>query len=121
MRYRAKKIYLSCDEQTVHAWSSYIRAHIDEAVRSLEAENIRHEMWFLGRDTGGLFLIGAADADDHERAAAAFARSELSVDAVHRAFKENWDRGRSMKLAVDPEREPRFDNCELLLDIRVKK
>lgn len=118
MRYRAKKIYLTCVEETVRAWVSYILGHIDEAVQSLQGEGVRHEMWFLGQDHDGLFLIGVADVDDHGASVSAFQRSELPVDAVHRAFKTHWDRDRSVKLEIDPAVQPSFGHCELLLDIR---
>ena len=118
MSYTARKIYLTCDESVVHDWAAYMRAHLDEVVRSLRQEQVRHEMWFQGRDHHGLFLIGVMDVDDHAKSAAVAAASTLGVDLVHRQFRQHWDRARTQDLDIAPEASPVFANCTLLFEAR---
>lgn len=63
MNYRATKIGLTCGEPIVRAWASYMMEHLDEVVTALRNENVRHEMWLMGRDTS-LYVIGVMDVDD---------------------------------------------------------
>jgi hypothetical protein len=116
--YSARKIYLTCDEVVVREWAAYLTGHADEVSQSLAQERVRHELWFMGRDADGLFLIGVMDVDDREASSKAAQASILSVDAVHRAFKQHWDRARSHDLPIDPSRAPGFPGCETLIDAR---
>jgi hypothetical protein len=86
MNYRATKVRLTCDERTVREWTSYMLDHLDEVSLALRNEGVRHEMWFMGRDSS-LFVIGVMDVDDIAASRAAAAKSELSVDEVHKRFK----------------------------------
>lgn len=118
MGYGAKKIYLTCDRTVVRGWSDYMTTHADEVSQSLAQEGVRHELWYLGEDAGGLFVIGVMDVDDAAAAARVAGSSTLSVDAVHREFKRSWDRTRVEELPIDPTREPSFAEHELLIDAR---
>lgn len=117
MNYRATKIGLTCDEPTVRAWANYMVEHLEEISVALRNENVRHEMWFMGRDAS-LYIIGVMDVDDHHASQEAAAISNLEVDAVHRNFKAFWDRGRIEVLSINPAVIPQFDECELLFEAR---
>lgn len=115
MNYRATKIGLTCDEPVVRAWASFMTEHLGEVSAALRNENVRHEMWFMGRDTS-LYIIGVMDVDDHQASQEVAAKSSLEVDAVHRDFKKFWDRGNVVRLHISPDTPPDFDNCELLFE-----
>ena len=117
MNYRATKIRVICDEETVREWAAYMRAHIDEASMALRNEGVRHEMWFMGRDPS-LFVIGVMDVDDVAASRQVAVKSRLSVDEVHRGFKAFWDKDSLQTLAVDRTEVPRFEDCELLFEVR---
>ncbi|WP_366511795.1 hypothetical protein, partial [Mesorhizobium sp.] len=67
-----------------------MRDHRDEVSLALCNEGVRHEMWFLRRDSS-LFVIGVMDVDDIAASRAVTVKSQLSVDEVHRRFKRCWD------------------------------
>jgi hypothetical protein len=117
MNYQATKIRLTCNERTIREWSAYMLDHIDEVSLALCNEGVRHEMWFMGRDTS-LFLIGVMDVDDAAASRAIAARSQLGVDEAHRRFKRHWDKRSLQKLSIDRGRIPAFDDCELLFEAR---
>ena len=95
-----------------------MNAHSDEVRQSLAQERVRHEAWFLGEDDEGLYLIGMMDVDDQASSAAIAATSTLSIDQVHRAFKQHWDRTRIMRLRITPDALPDFAGFRMLLDVR---
>lgn len=115
MSYQATKIRLTCDELIVRAWASFMKEHLDEVSAALRSENVRHEMWFLGRDTS-LYVIGVMDVDDHRASQKIAAYSRLKVDEVHREFKKFWDRGSVLRLSINPATAPDFEECELLFE-----
>ncbi len=117
MNYRATKIRLTCDEPIVRAWASFMEEHLDEVSAALRNENVRHEMWFLGRDAS-LYVIGVMDVDDHRASQKVAAASSLKVDEVHRDFKKFWDRGSVLRLPINPATAPYFEECELLFEAR---
>jgi hypothetical protein len=117
MNYRATKIRLTCDERTVREWASYMLDNNDEVVLALRNEGVRHEMWFMGRDSS-LFVIGVMDVDDAAASRAVAAKSRLNVDEVHRRFKRHWERGGLETLSIDPACIPSFGGCELLFEAR---
>lgn len=118
MNYAAKKIYVNCDEQVVRAWAAYLQANRHEVVHALRQEHVRHEMWFLGQDEKGLHVIGVMDVDDAAASSAISQKSDLSVDRVHRAFKAHWDRNRVEDLSIDRAVAPKFEHCEVLIDVQ---
>ncbi len=113
---KAKKIYLTCNEAEVSAWAGYLNAHAGEVEQSLRQEGVRREMWFSGRDEGGLFVIGIMDADDAAHSARVAASSALSVDTVHRAFKTHWDRTRISDFELPSPFSGNLENCDCLMD-----
>ncbi len=117
MNYRAMKIGLTCDEPIVRAWASFMKQHLDEVSAALRNENVRHEMWFMGRDAA-LYVIGVMDVDDHHASQRVSAKSCLQVDTVHREFKKFWDRDRAELLPINPAEPPHFNDCELLFEAR---
>jgi len=119
VNYSAKKIYLNCDEHIVRDWADFMRHHQDEIVRSLTQENVRHEMWFMGRDDA-LYVIGVMDVDDLAASSKIAVQSALEVDKVHRAFKAHWNRDHIETLTIDPSRAPNFANSELLFEARTE-
>jgi Family of unknown function (DUF6176) len=118
MNYSARKIYLTCNDEPLNAWATFMRAHIEDVVKSLGHENVRHEMWFSGEDRDGLFVIGVMDVDDSQASAAVANASILEVDRVHREFKKHWDRTRIQDLNVTPARAPTFEGCTLLFEAK---
>ena len=118
MNYSAHKIPLTCDEPVVREWAAYMAAHADEVSQSLAQEGVRHELWVMGRDAEGLFLIGVTDVVDRKASWKAAQASTLSVDAVHRVFKQHWDRARNHDLPIDPACAPEFPDCETLIDAK---
>jgi hypothetical protein len=115
MNYLATKIRVTCDETTVRAWAAYMIEHLEEVSAALRNENVRHEMWFMGRDCS-LFIVGVMDVDDHAASQAVAAKSGLSVDEVHKNFKAHWDKDSAERLSIDPARIPRLDDCEFLFE-----
>jgi len=118
MNYSAKKIYLTCHEQEVREWEAYMQAHMDEVVQSLSQEGVRHEAWYMGKDDGGLYVIGVMDVDDQAASSAIAQSSSLSIDKIHRQFKTHWNRSKITNLCIAPECPPTFEGCEILLDAR---
>lgn len=118
MNYSARKIYLTCDEQPLNEWATFMRAHIERVSESLAEEKVRHEMWFSGRDQDGLFVIGVMDVDDHQASGAVASVSTLEVDRVHRAFKKHWDRARAQDLSITRTHPPTFEDCTLLFEAK---
>ncbi|GLS35047.1 hypothetical protein GCM10010869_06350 [Mesorhizobium tianshanense] len=108
---------MTCDEKTVREWTSYMRDHGDEVSLALRNEGVRHEMWFMGHDSS-LFVIGVMDVDDIAASRAVAAKSELSVDEVHRRFKRSWDARSIEALCIDRASAPHFKECELLFEAR---
>jgi len=56
-----------------------------EAVRTLIAEGVRHEVASILRTGAGTFLIYAMESDDLERAQAVGAASDAEIDRKHHA------------------------------------
>lgn len=56
------------------------------------------------------------DVDDMAASRAAAAKSELSIDVVHRRFKRHWDRKSMETLRIDPAAIPHLEGCELLFE-----
>lgn len=117
MTYRAVKIPLSCDLATVHCWSDYMRAHMDEVAASLRQEGVRHEAWYLGTEQP-LYVIGVMDVADMAKASAAAGASSLSVDQVHRDFKRHWVRADITPVTYQPDTDDPFPGCVLLFEAR---
>jgi Family of unknown function (DUF6176) len=117
MNYRATKIRVTCDEEAVREWSSYMLTHIHEVSLALRNEGVGHEMWFMGRDSSP-FIIGVMDVENLTASRAIAAGSRLSVDETHRRFKDHWDRASFETLGIDPARAPHFEDCELLFEAR---
>jgi hypothetical protein len=117
MNYAARKIYLTCDRDTLNEWAAYMRDHIEEVALSLRNEGVRHEMWFSGEDRAGLYVVGVMDTDDQQTSARIAGMSCLEVDRVHREFKTHWDRSKIQELDIASDRAPTFDDCILLFDV----
>lgn len=118
MHYIARKIYLTCDETTVHAWADFLRNHADEASLSLRLENVAHELCYLGTDDHGLYIIGIMDIApaDLAHSKQVTEQSNLSVNEVHRAFKKHF--GTRETLDIPSDQVPRFPGLTLLFEFR---
>ena len=119
MPYSAAKIFVTCDVAEVRKWADFMIANLSEVKQSLLNEGALHEAWFLGEEEGAFYVIGVMDVADEKASAAVAAKSKLSVDEVHRNFKQHWDRDRSSKLEIDPLVEPSFRELDLLFEARV--
>jgi len=118
MNYKAKKIRLTCAEETVREWASFMLAHLNEVSSALQQEGVGHELWYIGDDDVSLFIIGVMDVDDKADSVAVSKKSQLSVDVIHRQFKVHWDRSSIEELRIERLHVPRFEGCELLFEAR---
>ena len=78
-----------------------MRGHMEEVLESLNREGVRHEAWYLCPGQP-LCVIGLMDVDDADAAAHAMAVSPLSVDRIHRQFKEHWLRSGITPIQFEP-------------------
>lgn len=119
MTYRAAKIPLTCDELRVRQWSNYMRGHMEEVLESLHREGVRHEAWYLCPGQP-LCVIGLMDVDDADAAAHAMSVSPLSVDRIHRQFKEHWLRSGITPIQFEPGNSDLDSEYELLFEARTR-
>jgi hypothetical protein len=119
MTYRAAKIPLTCDEFRVRQWSNYMLGHMEEVLGSLNREGVRHEAWYLCPGQP-LCVIGLMDVDDADAAALAMSASILSVDRIHRQFKEHWLRSGITQIQFDPSNNQLDSEYELLFEARTR-
>lgn len=88
----------------VEAWQKELNARKDEAMETLKAEGVFVESWFHVELEGKDYLIAYTRAEDIAKAQDIAKNSSFPIDAMHKAFKQNWERSYKAKLLVDLER-----------------
>lgn len=87
----------------VDAWQTELNARKDEAIETLKAEGVFVESWFHVHLEGHDYLIAYMRAEDIAKAQQIGRESQLAIDAMHKAFKQNWEKGYKATLLVDLE------------------
>ena len=97
------KVWLeSGSEARVREWASYVNAHRDEALLSLQEEGVSIESVFLDATPDGLCLIYYMRSASAEQAVAVARKSAHAIDEYHEAFKSAaWVKVERMELLVD--------------------
>ena len=72
------------EEQHLRAWMDQLNSRRAEVRATFQQEGVRHEQAFLLYTADGPVLIYAIEAQDHARAAAAYAQSTLPIDLEHK-------------------------------------
>jgi len=72
------------EEEHLRQWMSELNSRRSEVLATFRQEGVRHEQVFLLEVSDGPILIYAMEADDHDKAAAAFAHSTLPIDLEHK-------------------------------------
>ncbi len=88
----------------VEAWQTEVNARKTEAIDTLKAEGVFVESWFHVELEGQNYLIAYMRAEDIAKAQQIGRESQFAIDAMHKAFKQNWERGYKATLLVDLER-----------------
>lgn len=88
----------------VEAWQTEVNARKTEAIATLKAEGGGAESWFHVELEGQNYLIAYMRAEDIAKAQHIGRESQFAIDAMHKAFKQNWERGYKATLLVDLER-----------------
>jgi hypothetical protein len=83
-------------------WKKYINDNREEVLQSLRQEGVFIESVFLEKSGDDNYLIYYMKLQDHEKAKAAFNKSDLNVDKYHAKFKnEAWDERKELELLID--------------------
>ncbi|WP_288385149.1 DUF6176 family protein [uncultured Acinetobacter sp.] len=99
-------IRLKADRQDqVQDWQSIIEQRKSEAIETLKAEGVLIESWFHLELEHHHYLIAYMRAQDIKHAQQVAKTSTFEIDAIHKKFKENWDRVYPAKLLVDLEND----------------
>lgn len=85
----------------VEAWQKELNARKDEAIETLKAEGVSVESWFHVVLEGQDYLIAYMRAENIVKAQQIGRESQFPIDAIHKAFKQNWERGYKATLLVD--------------------
>ncbi|MFT3757974.1 DUF6176 family protein [Thauera sp.] len=89
-------------EARVREWTSYINAHRNEALQTLQEEGVSIESVFFDATSDGPCLIYYMRSASEEQAIAIARKSTHAIDAYHKAFKsETWLKVERMELLVD--------------------
>jgi len=88
----------------VEAWQTELNIRKTEAIETLKAEGVFVESWFHVEIEGKDYLIAYTRAENISKAQELARNSQFPIDAMHKAFKENWDKKFQAKLLVDLER-----------------
>lgn len=89
--------------QNVKAWQAELNTRKTEAIETLKAEGVCVESWFHVELEGQDYLVAYMRADDIQKAQQIGRESQFPIDAMHKAFKQNWERGYKATLLVDLE------------------
>ncbi|RYL26239.1 DUF6176 family protein [Acinetobacter piscicola] len=87
----------------VEAWQTELNARKTEAIDTLKAEGVFVESWFHVELEGQNDLIAYMRAEDIAKAQQIGRESTFPIDAMHKVFKQNWERGYKATLLVDLE------------------
>lgn len=89
--------------QNVDAWKTELNTRKAEAIDTLKAEGVFIESWFHVEIEGTDYLIAYMRAEDIAKAHKIGRESQFPIDAMHKAFKQNWEKGYKATLLVDLE------------------
>ena len=87
----------------VAAWQAELNARKNEAIETLKSEGVFVESWFHVELEGQDYLIAYMRAEDIAKAQQIGRESSFPIDAMHKAFKQNWEKGYKANLLVDLE------------------
>ena len=87
--------------QNVEAWQAELNARKFEAIETLKAEGVFVESWFHVELEGQDYLIAYMRAEDIAKAQQIGRESQFPIDAMHKQFKQNWEKGYKATLLVD--------------------
>lgn len=90
----------------VATWQKQLQERKQEAIQTLKAEGVYVESWFHIELEGQDYLLAYMRAKDIAQAQKIAKSSPFEIDKLHKAFKENWEKGYSAKLLID------LDNSE---------
>ena len=86
----------------VEEWVSFILANKDEALKTLENEQVTIENFFLTTIDSKDYLIGYMRAKSMEYAVSVVKESLSEIDACHQQFKKDcWKKGIEAELMLD--------------------
>ncbi|WP_065994169.1 DUF6176 family protein [Acinetobacter defluvii] len=91
--------------QNVEAWQTELTTRKAEAIETLKAEGVFVESWFYMELEGQDYLIAYMRAEDIAKAQHIGRESHFPIDAMHKQFKQNWERGYKATLLVDLEND----------------
>lgn len=87
----------------VATWQAALNMRKNEALDTLKAEGVFIESWFHVELEGNDYLIAYMRAEDIAKAQQIGRESQFPIDAMHKAFKQNWEKGYKATLLVDLE------------------
>lgn len=87
----------------VDAWKAELLERKEEAIETLKAEGVYVESWFHIELDGQDYLLAYMRANNIAEAQKIGKNSSFDIDKVHKKFKENWEKGYSLKLLIDLE------------------
>ena len=87
--------------QNVEAWQAELNGRKFEAIETLKAEGVFVESWFHVELEGQDYLIAYMRAEDIAKAQQIGRESQFPIDAMHKQFKQNWEKGYKATLLVD--------------------
>ena len=74
------------------AWQQELNARKLEAIETLKAEGVFVESWFYLEIKGKDFLMAFMRAENIVKVQQIARNSAFAIDAVHRTFKQNWEK-----------------------------
>ena len=95
--------------KNVESWKNEINRRKIEALETLVAEDVHIESWFCFELNNQYYLMAYMRATDIAKAQAIGRQSIFSIDVVHKAFKQNWEKVIPMQLLLDLENEDYID------------
>ena len=99
------------------AWQQELNARKSEAIETLKAEGVLVESWFYLQIEGKDFLMACMRAENIKKAQQIARNSAFTIDAVHRAFKQNWEKVYPAELLLDLDNSQNENNQEVALDV----
>ena len=99
------------------AWQQELNARKSEAIETLKAEGVLVESWFYLQIEGKDFLMAFMRAENIKKAQQIARNSTFAIDAVHRAFKQNWEKVYPAELLLDLDNSQNENNQEAALDL----
>lgn len=86
----------------VEEWATTLNERADEAIETLQDEDVRIESWFHLSLDGKDYLLCYMRAESIKKAHEVVQSSPHAIDAYHQQFKrDTWGAGKSARLLVD--------------------